>query len=325
MRWEDERYVRFYTRDTPEFSALSWHARGLFGLIMRKVDRAGILPLGRLGLKGVAVAVQGPWAEIEGPLAELLDDGCAYFDQERGVLLLRNFIEAQEARQSDRARKQASRERARSLIGGSTTAAEAARSVLADGQNVTIRDPMPSHNVTESHDRSHDVTRGHTESLCAVPCCAVPSRTVHSAREDAPAERTEPKAKTPRAKATRIPEGWKPSDKVLEWARTEGIRNPLEPLDEFVDFWRSASGPTSAKADWDATYRNRLRNLVDQGRLDQRKPVKPPAPPPAKTNGAPPVTDVERKAIAEKALREFDQATLPDLLLEVMDLERGTS
>ena len=59
MRWEDERYVRFYTRDTPEFLAMSWLARALFGLIMRKVDRAGILVVGRLGLKGVAVAVGG--------------------------------------------------------------------------------------------------------------------------------------------------------------------------------------------------------------------------------------------------------------------------
>lgn len=113
MRWEDERYVRFYTRDTPEFLALSWHARGLLGLIMRKVDRAGILPVGKLGLRGVAVVVGGPWTEVEGPLRELIDDGCVRFEEESARVVLPNFLDAQEAKQSDAARKRASRERAR--------------------------------------------------------------------------------------------------------------------------------------------------------------------------------------------------------------------
>lgn len=127
MRWEDERYVRFYTRDTPEFLALSWHARGLIGLVMRKLDRAGVLVVGKLGLRGVAVAIGAPWVEVEGPLRELLDDGCLIFDETKASVVMMNFIEAQEAKQSDKARQSASRERARAGfaagrpdIGGST-------------------------------------------------------------------------------------------------------------------------------------------------------------------------------------------------------------
>ena len=49
MDWSDERYVRVYTRDTPDWQCLSFLAQGLFCLILRKVDRAGVLPLGRSG------------------------------------------------------------------------------------------------------------------------------------------------------------------------------------------------------------------------------------------------------------------------------------
>lgn len=172
MRWEDERYVRLYTRDTPEFLALSWQARGLFALILRKVDRAGVLAVGRLGLKGVAVAVGGPWSEIEGPLNELLEDGCIFFDSESSIVGVKNFLAAQECPRSDRARQRASREKAAATLRASQAAAVAARKAL----DVTNRDELASQNVTECHAPSHDVTRGHAVSHAVTPCLAEPSR-----------------------------------------------------------------------------------------------------------------------------------------------------
>lgn len=175
MRWEDERYVRFYTRNTPEWMAMSWQARALFGLVLREVDRAGILKVGKLGLRGVAVAVQAPWVEVETPLRELLDDGCVIYDDGRQVVLMPNYIEAQEATQSDAARKRKSREIARAVIGGGQDASESANRVLGLS-DVTNRDCMPSQNVTKSHVESHAVTSGHERSLCAVPSRAVPNQ-----------------------------------------------------------------------------------------------------------------------------------------------------
>ena len=35
MRWEDERYVRIYTRDTPSWMLLSWDAQALFLQLLR--------------------------------------------------------------------------------------------------------------------------------------------------------------------------------------------------------------------------------------------------------------------------------------------------
>lgn len=187
MRWEDERYVRLYTRDTPEFLALSWTARGLFALILRKVDRAGILEVGKLGLRGVAVAIGGPWVDVEGPLRELLEDGCVMLDEAGTAVMVPNFLIAQEAVQTDAARKRASREKARATFGGSGAASEAARTVLAEpptpppaerstSPTVTKRDDMGSRNVTESHARSRAVTRGHSDPICAEPSRAEPSR-----------------------------------------------------------------------------------------------------------------------------------------------------
>jgi len=115
MRWEDERYVRVYTRDTVDWLALSWDAQALLMQLLRKVDRAGLLPLTRHGKRGVAVAVGHPslWARIEPALDELLADGC--IEIRANVLLFRNFIAAQEAPQSDRQRKAESRARAADL------------------------------------------------------------------------------------------------------------------------------------------------------------------------------------------------------------------
>ena len=60
MRWEDERYVRLYTRDSVDWLMLSLEAQGLLALILRKLDRAGILPLGKHGGRAVAIAVGHP-------------------------------------------------------------------------------------------------------------------------------------------------------------------------------------------------------------------------------------------------------------------------
>jgi hypothetical protein len=171
MRWEDEPYIRFYKRNTPEWCVLSWKARGLLGLLLREVDRAGLLELGKLGLKAVAVAVRAPWDEIEAPLAELLTDGMVGFREDLRVLVIRNFVDAQEAPQSDRARKRLERERARDLARAKSL------NVTAPSENVT----RPSENVTERHDESNGVTSGHS-----VQCSAeISSAEISSAEQPA--------------------------------------------------------------------------------------------------------------------------------------------
>jgi len=174
MRWEDERYVRVYTRDTVDWLALSFDAQALFLLLLRKVDRAGLLDLGRAGKRGVAVAVGHPrdWARLEPALEELLADGCVRLTEDGGRLLVPNFLTAQEAKASDRARQQKSRETARDV---------------AAMHNASLRDAS-SHGVTGGHDSGQSVTRGHAASHDVTPSRAVLSRAVPITASQGPAD-----------------------------------------------------------------------------------------------------------------------------------------
>lgn len=167
MRWEDERYVRVYTRDTPDWLAMQWQGRATFYELARKVDRSGFMPIGKSGNRGLAGCLHMPLDVVEAGIAELLADGCVVAVD--GGLLIRNFIEAQESRQSDAQRKRSQRERDRN--------AKRDGAELPDrgdpGQAVTKRDTW-SQTVTESHDTSHAVTDGHDQSQTVTPCRAVP-------------------------------------------------------------------------------------------------------------------------------------------------------
>jgi hypothetical protein len=78
LHWPDERYVRIYIRDTPDWLGLSFDAQGLYCLLNRKADRRGRIALGRLGRKGVAAILHriDLWPRLEPALAELEADGC---------------------------------------------------------------------------------------------------------------------------------------------------------------------------------------------------------------------------------------------------------
>jgi len=92
MRWDDEPFVKLYIRDEPTWLALSLGARGLFYELMRHCDRAG---------------------------AELVEDGCIIDSTDSdGLIVLRNFEEAQAARQSCRTRQAEKRRRDRDLAVG---------------------------------------------------------------------------------------------------------------------------------------------------------------------------------------------------------------
>lgn len=70
-------------------------------------------------------------------------------------------------------------------------------------------------------------------------------------------------APTARPRGTRLPTGWAPSDDLLHWTRTEkpGI-DPLQTLEKFRDHWAAQPGQKGVKTDWDATWRNWVRNEI---------------------------------------------------------------
>jgi hypothetical protein len=117
MDWSNERYIRVYTRDTVNWKLWSWHARALWLLLMRKLDRAGVLDIGRHGVRGVAAAVDMPLEIVEPALAEILRDGTIEVrgDGLEAALVAPRFMDAQDANQTDAQRKRESRARRRDV------------------------------------------------------------------------------------------------------------------------------------------------------------------------------------------------------------------
>lgn len=193
MNWSDERYVRLYTRDTADWLALSFDAQALLGLLLRKADRTGRIACGKHGKRAAAIVIghAREWSRLEPALEELLVDGVIDFDGE--TIAFRNFVDAQEAKASDRKRQQDSRDK-RGVTNGHATTAPVTRDD-AGSQSVTHRDDG-SQNVTERHEGSHGVT----PSL-AFPSLAVPSQEIPAAVADGPRSSNKP-SKSPPANRT---------------------------------------------------------------------------------------------------------------------------
>lgn len=235
MRWEEERYVRVYIRDTTEWISLSWEARAVFYEMMRKVDRTGFIVVGKSGLRGLSALLRIPYEVVQRGIEGedgLLADGCVVAVD--GGLCIPNYIEAQESKQSDRQRKAEQRARDRDLklatgpsqptdqLGQGVTTCDQAGQAVTIGHAPGQFSDDASRNVTDSHTRSQVVTVGHS-----VPCLPVPSQ-----REDPDPEMPE---KTPVGPPD--PGG---SVEAVDEPRPLGDAHKV--FDAYVDGWRRARG-----------------------------------------------------------------------------------
>jgi hypothetical protein len=63
------------------------------------------------------------------------------------------------------------------------------------------------------------------------------------------------------SRGTRLPAEWFPSEDLIKWAMQQrqdiGIKDTIE---SFRDYWHGVSGTKGTKLDWDATFRNWVRN-----------------------------------------------------------------
>lgn len=116
MRWDEERYVRLYVRDTATWVRMRWEARALLPLLMRKLDRIGSIELGEDGLEALADLVRVPVTVVTAGLHDLIKWGVVVV---RGtILIMPNFTAAQEVPRSDAERARAYRERKRKELLG---------------------------------------------------------------------------------------------------------------------------------------------------------------------------------------------------------------
>ena len=114
MRWEDERYVRIYTRDTGDMILMGWEARALFYEIIRKADRAGILDLGKAGKSCLGDFLHMPQDVVDRLLPILVENEMIV--ETPTALIVRNYIDAQEAVSTPASRQRYSREYRRDMI-----------------------------------------------------------------------------------------------------------------------------------------------------------------------------------------------------------------
>jgi hypothetical protein len=237
MDWANERYVRVYTRDTVDWSLLSWQARSLWLHLMRKFDRAGCIYLGRHGVRGLAVLVGMPFEVVDQAVEELAKDGCVELRGE--WLVAKNFIDAQEADQTDaqRAREYRARRRDRAML-----------DKLPEPRQLSIDA------VTGRDDRVTGVG-GVRHSDPADP--AVPSDPAEPASRStgSPSAPTGSGGKKGKRKQ-QLPPDWKPSPKHEVLAIERGV----DLADQATRFRDSAVAHARVYADWDAAFANWLRS-----------------------------------------------------------------
>jgi len=153
---ENERYVRLYVRRTVDDALLPWKSRALWKELLPKFDRAGVIDNAH-GCRGIAALVEWPVEVVEEALPPLLADGRV--EQIGDHLIAPNYLEANEATQSDKQRQAECRARRRDV---------------ARMQSIVTNRDSKSQNVTECHKTSGSVTSGHAVSQPVTPSLAVP-------------------------------------------------------------------------------------------------------------------------------------------------------
>jgi len=71
------------------------------------------------------------------------------------------------------------------------------------------------------------------------------------------------KQKKEKKNGTRV-DTWECSTELGEWAEAQGlsVKEVLDEIEGFIDFWKGVSGKDGIKLDWDATFRNRIRSYL---------------------------------------------------------------
>lgn len=174
MDFTDEHYVRLYTRDTKTWLRLGFEGQAILALLLRKLDKAGVLDDVDSPVEDVALVIGAPVEFVAVGLPRLLETGV--FEHRSRCLVMPRYLDAQSATRSDAARardhRRKRRDTALAASRGVTERHETSRaapvSVTERHANDHFRDgasrnvTAPSQNVTERHENS--VGRHSTQS-----------------------------------------------------------------------------------------------------------------------------------------------------------------
>ena len=82
-----------------------------------------------------------------------------------------------------------------------------------------------------------------------------------------PIQRNDRRPQRADPKGTRLPDGWRPDQAVIDDMRAKYPNVDLRAEhDKFADYWRAKAGAGARKADWNATWRNWIRGATESRR-----------------------------------------------------------
>jgi hypothetical protein len=109
LNFEDEHYVRIYTRDSKTWLRWGWEGQAVFMFLTRKVDKAGVLDEIESPTEDIALMTGLPAAIVEAGLPRLLKSGTVEIIGT--TLVIPNYLPAQTVSKSDKLRAQDCRSR----------------------------------------------------------------------------------------------------------------------------------------------------------------------------------------------------------------------
>jgi|SRR6188768_257958 len=325
MNFEDEPYVRLYTRDTKTWLKLGFEGQTVLMHLIRKLDRAGVLDDVTEPAEDVALVIGAPLDFVRVGLDRLLKTETVEIRGAR--LVVPRFVEGQTAIKSDRLRSAELRKRRRDQArsgDGETLLEQEVGPIDARAKSVTrepdiadrVTDPSrpvspptppvsdPSRGITEHHGPSRAVTPSLAYPSLAYPNGSPlpPSGETHSTSEPERGKRSK-RSKPSEARNQPCPADLKPDPTTAAKAWELGFTDAMRDFetDKCIDWALSKS---IVRSNWQATLRNWLRKSAEDRGLTPRKPrdekwaeyqqqlrkanepVKNPVPPPAGFNQA---------------------------------------
>lgn len=162
MDWSNERYVRLYVRDTKTWLLLGWEGQCVLSLMLRKMDRAGVIADVKDGADLAVIFTNGMPVEVAQTGLDRLEKQGVIEITQVGIVMP-NFIEAQEAVMSNKEKCRKYRETRRD------------KNRLLNSIEVSHSTPE----VSEATPKVSKTTPGNTEQHRATPsdtpCLTVPN------------------------------------------------------------------------------------------------------------------------------------------------------
>jgi hypothetical protein len=287
MNFEDEPYVRFYTRDTKTWLKLGFEGQTVLMHLLRKVDRAGVLDDVTDPVDDVALVIRAPIDFVRVGLERLLKTATVEIRGAR--LVVPRFVEGQTAIKTDRLRSAELRKRRRDLARAGLGEMVFGDEVEPDDDDVTPDSEtmpsvtVPSLAVTSASPRvaqpSRGLTRGHAASRAVTPSLAYPSLaypngsplTPHPESDSTSAPVGGKRPKLSKARSQPCPPDLKPDPTTASKAWELGFSDAMRDaeVDKCIDWARSKS---VLRSDWQATLRNWFRKSAEDRGLAPRKP-----------------------------------------------------